>query len=61
MAQPAYKIGEALPSDLPHVTLDWRQFDLPEPPAGQIYARVKRDVLLITATGRIVKKVVPQE
>ena len=53
-------VGEALPPNLPHVTLDWRQFDLPEPPPGQIYARVKRDVLLITATGRIVKKVVPQ-
>jgi Nickel/cobalt transporter regulator len=58
-AGPAYTIGEALPRGLPHVTLDWRQFDLAEPPPGQIYARVKSDVLLITATGRVVKSVVP--
>jgi Ni/Co efflux regulator RcnB len=54
-----YVVGEALPADLPHVTLDWRQFDLPEPPAGQIYARVGRDVLLISTNGRIVESVVP--
>ncbi len=58
-AGPAYEVGEALPIDLPHVTLDWRQFDLAEPPPGQIYARVKSDVLLITATGRVVQSVVP--
>jgi hypothetical protein len=54
-----YSLGEALPPDLPHVTLNWRQFDLPEPPPGQLYARVGHDVLLITATGRIVESVVP--
>ncbi len=54
-----YRIGEALPPDLPHVTLAWRQFDLPEPPAGRLYARVGRDVLLITAAGRIVESVLP--
>jgi Ni/Co efflux regulator RcnB len=54
-----YTVGEALPPDLPHVTLDWRQFDLPEPPPGRLYARVGRDVLLITATDRVVESVVP--
>ena len=54
-----YSLGEALPPGLPHVTLDWRQFDLPEPPPGRLYARVGRDVLLITAAGRIVERVLP--
>lgn len=54
-----YSLGEALPSNLPHVTLDWRKFDLPEPPSGHIYARVRRDVLLITSVGRVVEKVLP--
>lgn len=54
-----YNVGEPLPPGLPHVTLDWRQFELPEPPPGQLYARVGRDVLLITAAGRIVESVVP--
>lgn len=54
-----YILGEALPPGLPHVTLNWRQFDLPEPPPRQLYARVGHDVLLITATGRIVESVVP--
>ncbi len=54
-----YNLGEALPSTLPHVTLDWRKFDLPEPPSGRIYARVGRDVLLITSVGRVVEKVLP--
>jgi Ni/Co efflux regulator RcnB len=58
-AEAPYIIGEALPTGLPHVTLAWRQFDLPEPPPGQLYARVGRDVLLITATGRIVESVLP--
>ena len=54
-----YSLGEALPPSLPHVTLDWRRFELPEPPPGRLYARVGRAVLLITATGRVVEKVLP--
>lgn len=54
-----YSLGEALAPNLPHVTLDWRKFDLPEPPAGRLYARVGRDVLLITAAGRVVERVLP--
>jgi len=52
-------LGEALPPDLPHVTLDWRRYDLPEPPPGRIYARVGRSVLLITAGERVVEAVLP--
>jgi hypothetical protein len=54
-----FTIGEALPQDLPHVTLDWRRFELPEPPPGRIYARIGRDVLLITAEGRVVEDILP--
>ena len=57
-AEPLYALGEPLPPDLPHVTLDWRQYDLPEPPAGRLYARIGRDVLLITEVDRVVEKVV---
>ena len=56
--EPPYAVGEALPANLPHVTLDWRLYDLPEPPVGRVYARVGRDVLLITADERVVEKVV---
>jgi len=54
-----YVLGEALPGHVPHVTLDWREFELPEPPPGRLYARVGRDVLLITAAGRFVERVLP--
>lgn len=58
-ASAPYNVGEALPTGLPHVTLDWRRYDMPEPPPGRIYARVGRDVLLITAIGRVVEKILP--
>ncbi len=47
-----FTVGGPLPPGLPHVTLDWRTYDLPRPPDGQIYARVGRTVLLIDATTR---------
>lgn len=50
----AYTIGEPLPPGVPHVTLDWAYYRLPEPPPGRIYARVGRDVLLIEAASRVV-------
>ncbi|MDH3668684.1 MAG: hypothetical protein OEN23_17300 [Paracoccaceae bacterium] len=53
-----FPIGEALPAGLPHVMLDWRYYDLPEPPAGRIYARVGRTILLITPEDRIVERIV---
>ncbi len=57
-AAETFPIGEALPAGLPHVTLDWRYYDLPEPPAGRIYARVGRTILLITPGDRIVERIV---
>jgi hypothetical protein len=55
---PPFTVGQPLPSDLPHVTLDWQQYDLPEPPPGQLYARVGGNVLLISADDRIVESIV---
>lgn len=60
VAPPVFVIGERLPRRLPHVTLDWRTFGLPQPPQGQIYARVKSDVLLIdAATRRVIGMIDP--
>lgn len=47
-----YAIGDQLPGDVPHVTLDAARFDLPRPPDGEIYARVRNQVLRITAADR---------
>ncbi len=55
-AGPVYSVGAPLPPDLPHVTLDWRRYGLPEPPAGLVYARVGRDVLLIDPVSRRVER-----
>lgn len=55
-AGPVYAVGEPLPADLPHVTLDWRRYGLPAPPAGLVYARVGRDVLLIEPVSRRVER-----
>jgi len=54
----SWTLGQPLPPGLPHVTLDWRHYDLPEPPPGRIYVRVGRAVLLITASGRVVEEIV---
>lgn len=55
VAGPGYEIGQPLPPDTPQVTLNWRAYGLPEPPAGQIYARVRGDILLIdTADRRVI-------
>lgn len=57
---PALREGEPLPPGLPHVTLDWRAYGLPEPPPGLVYARVGREVFLIEpATRRIERRVDP--
>ena len=60
-AEAPYTVGEPLPGDVPHVTLDWRRYELPEPPAGKIYARVGREVLLIDAATRVVERRVDPE
>lgn len=55
-AKTPYTVGEALPPDVPQVTLDWRQYGLPRPPDGLIYARVRGDVLLIDPVTRVVER-----
>ncbi|HUF86400.1 MAG TPA: RcnB family protein, partial [Thermohalobaculum sp.] len=52
----AYTVGAPLPPGTPFVALDWRQYRLPEPPRGLIYARVGRDVLLIDPASRAVER-----
>ena len=55
-----YRVGEPLPAGVAFVTLDWRQYGLPEPPPGLIYARVAGDVLLFDpATRRVERRVDP--
>jgi Ni/Co efflux regulator RcnB len=54
-----WQVGDVLPAGVPQVTLDWRRYDLPEPPPGRLYARVGRDVLLITASDRVIESVLP--
>lgn len=53
-----WTLGEPLPRSTPHVTLAPSVYGLPRPPAGQTYARVGADVLLIEATTRRVMSVV---
>jgi len=57
---PVWQIGEPLPARLPQVTLAPGRYDLPAPPAGEIYVRIGRDVLRIeAATRRVVAVVEP--
>ena len=51
-------LGAALPPDLPHVALAPGTYGLPQPPPGQIYARVNGDVLRIEAGSRRIVAVV---
>lgn len=51
-------LGAALPPDLPHVVLDPAAYGLPQPPAGQLYARADGDVLRIGAGSRRIVAVV---
>lgn len=62
-AAPGYEIGQPLPADTPQVTLNWRAYGLPEPPAGQVYARVRGEILLLDAADRLVigRADLPQE
>lgn len=54
-----FAVGRPLRRGVPQVTLNWRSYGLPEPPIGQIYVRVGRDLLLIEATSRRVVALVP--
>ena len=53
-------LGAVVPRDLPQVMLEPAAYGLPQPPSGQIYARVDGDVLRIeTGSRRIVAVVSP--
>lgn len=56
-----WSVGEFLPPSVPHVKLDARRYDLPPEPDGQIYARVRGDLLLIDAVTRRVEAIVPDD
>lgn len=60
---PAYAVGRPLPPTLPYVVLDWRDYDLPTPPDGEIYVRFAGDVLRIESIERVVTEVIwpPQD
>ena len=53
-----WQVGDFLPPGVPHVKLAHDAYDLPAPPDGQIYARVRGDVLLIDALTRRVEAIV---
>lgn len=54
-------LGAAIAQDVPLVILDWRAHDLPEPPPGDVWVRLRRDVLRIDATTRVVHARPPEE
>ena len=47
-----FRLGDRLPSGTPHVTLDPERYGLPRPPEGELYARVRTQVMRITNTDR---------
>lgn len=47
-----FELGDRLPPGVPHVTLDAVRYGLPRPPEGEIYARVRSQVLRITSIDR---------
>ena len=49
---PQYAVGDTLPSDQPYVILDPVRHGLPQPPQGEIYARVRREVFRIRIGSR---------
>lgn len=54
-----WTLGQPLPRSVPFVALNWERYGLPKPPAGQIYARVGEDVLLIDIRDHRVRRLVP--
>lgn len=52
-----FAVGQPLPAGRPHVALDWEDYGLPQPPAGQGYARFAGAVLLIDTDTRVVRRV----
>ena len=57
-ARAPFGVGDVLPSGTPHVTLDPVRFDLPRPPEGEIYARVRGQVYRIAQITRQITAIV---
>lgn len=57
-ARAGLTVGERIPQGLPHVTLDPERFDLPRPPEGEIFVRVRKQVLRITNTDRRITEII---
>ena len=54
-------VGATLPRGMVYVTLNWRTYDLPRPPDGEIYARVGREVVrLDPASRRVTARIRPE-
>jgi hypothetical protein len=58
---PEVTVGQALPLGVPHVIIDPRRFGLPQPPSGQIYARVRGRVFQIDPNNRQVTREITPE
>jgi hypothetical protein len=56
-----WQAGGTLPPGVPYVKLAPEAYDLPAPPPGRIYVRVRRDVLLIDPVTRLIEKVAEPE
>lgn len=51
--------GSRIAPDVPLVMLDWRLHDLPEPPPGEVWVRLRRQVYRIDPTTRLVRGLAP--
>ncbi len=60
IGQRNWTVGDYLPSGVPHVKLAANVYDLPTEPDGKIYARVRRDVLLIDAVTRRIEAIITE-
>lgn len=58
---PVPEVGATLPEGVAYVALDWRTYGLERPPAGQIYARIRRNILRIDPTNRrVLERIEPE-
>lgn len=57
-ARAPFRVGDLLANGTPHVTLDPVRFGLPRPPEGEIYARVRGQVLRITQISRRITEII---
>ncbi|MEM1300190.1 MAG: hypothetical protein AAGH68_13035 [Pseudomonadota bacterium] len=53
-----FGLGDRVPTGVPHVTLDAERYGLPRAPEGELYARVRNQVLRITNTDRQITELI---